>query len=238
MHWTTNQYPAFRIICYSLFMVAIASSSVHAQKKEITYTNSKPIKENRYKDIKGSPMYFDDWVTGKIIRHDALVYEDVMLNYNGYSRTFEIKTGDKMIELDGAVYLRVDVDADKNPHVADRIPTSDFAFQKNLHSRFSDEFVIILFVENDVMLIKEFKVDIAKHTVQDVGKSIDFKDFKRKEIYYLKADGKLTPLRYKKKVILNAFDKPEVESYIREHKLRLKSEADLIEIAKFYSTLE
>jgi len=232
-----NLHSADRKIYLSLLLVAVLLCTAHSQNREITYTNSKPIKENRYDDIKGNPMYFEDWVTGKIMRHDALIYEDVVLNYNGYSRTFEIKTGDEMIELDGSVYLRVDVDAADNPHAADRIPTEDFAFQKNLHSRFNDDFVIILFAENDVMLIKEFRVNIAKHTIQDVGKSIDFKDFNRKELYYLKADGRLTPLRYKKKVILNAFDKPEVESFISENKLRLKTEADLIALARFYSTL-
>lgn len=222
----------------SLIFLCLFLTGLAAQNDKIAFTNSKPVDDKRYSDIKGSPMYFKDWVTGKIIRHDALIYEDVLLNYNGYTRTFEIKTGDEMIELDGDVYLRVDVDAADNPDAIDRIPTEHFAFQKNLHSRFSDQFVIILFAENDVMLIKEFKVDIAKHTIQDVGKAIDFKDFQRKEIYYLKADGKLTSLRYKKKVILGAFDSPEVEPYIKEHKLRLKTEADLIQLAQFYSTLD
>jgi len=227
-----------RRYCLGLGLLVALTVSVDAQDREMTYTNSKPIMENRYDNIKGSPMYFDDWVTGKIMRHDALIYEDVILNYNGYSHAFEVKDGDKMIELDGKVYLRVDVKSADNPDAADRIATTDFAFQKGMHPRFEDKFVIILFVENDVMLIKEFKADIAKHTVQDVGKSIDFKDFKRKEIYYLKADGELKSIRFKKKVILSAFDSPEVESYIIEHKLRLKSEADLIELAQFYSTLD
>lgn len=219
-------------------LVMIIVCSTNAQDKEITYTNSKPIKEDRYKDIKGSPMYFKDWVTGRIMRHDALIYEDVQLNYNGYTNTFEIKNGTEMIELDGAVYLRVDVDAEDNPEAADRIPTKHFAFQKDLHPRFEEKFVIILFAENDVMLIKEFRADIAKHTIQDVGKKVDFKDFKRKENYYLKSKGQMKSVRFRKKNILAAFDSPEIEEYIKENKLRLREEADLIELAQYYSTLD
>ena len=85
-------------------------------------------------------MYFDEWVTGSIMRNDAMIFEDLQLNYNGYTKTIEIVKDGKLIELDGKLYLRVDIDADNNPHERELISSDDFAMQRNFHPRFGDEF--------------------------------------------------------------------------------------------------
>ena len=208
------------------------------QSQEIKFENEKPIKEDRYGDIEGSPYYFKDWVIGKLMRNDALIYENVELNYNGYSKSFEVRNGEKMVELDGGLFLRVDVDVSDNPEQADLIPSDEFAFQRDIHPKFKDEFLVVMCVSGDVMLLKQFSVNIAKHTVQNVGAAVDFKRFNPSRLYYLQTlDGIELLKTSKKKSVLEIFNSDAVSEYVKVNRLKFDKEEDLIELVRFYGAL-
>ncbi len=218
--------------------VFIASSALHSQSQSIKFENEKPVDPSRYGEIEGSPYYFDEFVIGKVMRNDARIFEGVELNYNGYTKTFEVRKEGSMIELEVQSFLRVDVDVEDNPEQADLILSDDFAFQRDIHPKFAREFLIVLYFEPAVILLKKFEVTIAKHTVQNVGAAVDFERFNKKETYYLKHPKGMDLLKLsKKKSVYEVFDDSRVEAYARENKLKLDREPDLIQLVTYYAGL-
>lgn len=220
-----------------LFMLISVSAVSVAQDEEIQFSNMETIDPNRYEDTRGNPYYFETWVTGSIIRNDGFIFENIKMNYNGYTKTFDVLAGHAIIELEEKMYLRVDIDAEVNQHQGHIIMTDDFAFQRNLHPRFDEGFVIILLNENTTMLVKEYWVDAANHEVQELGRTITYKRFNRKANYFIKSEGQLQPIRLKKKNVLETLDRPEVEKFVEDNKIRLDSERELIEVVRFYANL-
>ena len=110
--------------------------------------------------------------------------------------------------------------------------------QRNFHPKFGDDFVFILYHAPNITLIKQFWVDVSMHEVQDVGKTVEFKRFNRKELYFIRMKGALEMVKLKRKSVFEVFDDPRMEEYVKSQKLRLTTEQDLVELAKFYSTLD
>lgn len=211
---------------------------LYGQSDEIKFENEKPIDPKRYGEIEGSPYYFDEFVVGKVMRNDARIFDGVELNYNGYSKSFEVRKDGKMIELDGQAFLRVDVDIEDNPGYTDEILNDDFAFQRDMHPKFAREYLIVLYFQPSVVLLKKFEVTVAKHTVQNVGAAVDFERFNKKEIYYLKHPKGMDMLKVsKKKSAFQVFDDARVEVYAKDNKLKLDREQDLIQLVEYYASL-
>ena len=230
-----------KAVCALYFLITgwgLVNVTIVAQESEIVYTNQQEIDPERYSDIKGDPMYFDQWIIGSIMRNDAMIFEDLKLNYNGYSKTIEINKDGKLIELEGDLYLRVDIDASKNPDQAGAITSEDFAMQRNFHPKFGDDFVFILYHAPNITLIKQFWADVSKHEVQDVGKTVEFKRFNRKELYFVRMKGALEMVKLKRKSVFEVFDDPRIAEYVKSQNLRLTTEQELVELAKFYSMLD
>ena len=226
--------PILRLIVILWLSASVFSSRAYGQEAKIVYTNEQAIDPDRYSDIKGDPMFFPDWAQGSIMRNDAMIFEDVTLNYNGYNQNWEVRTDKGMIELDGNQLLRVVVQSETNENLRDHIPTEELAFQRNLHPRFEDKFAVILYRDYEVMLVKEFWVDVSSHTVQTVGKAVKFNRFNRKELYYLKANGALTQLRLKKSDVLELLDHSAVKDYVKKNKMKLNSEEELVEVVSLW----
>ncbi|MDX1476130.1 MAG: hypothetical protein R3301_00445 [Saprospiraceae bacterium] len=226
----------------SLFFVAVACfgiwNSGNAQADSLLLVNSQAINDDRYDDIKGSPFLFKEPVKARIIRNDANIFDGVWLNYNGFTKELEVRSGDQMIELDRTWYLRVEIAAADNPHIADEIIGDKLVMQRGIHQKFRDQFTILLFVGDDLFLIRDFDVEKRTNTVQDVGKSVEFEKFNVRNHYYIKRRGKLTQIRLKKNSVIDALDSPEVEAYIKSNKLRCSTVEEVIQVLEHFNTLQ
>ena len=92
-----------------LFLLMVGFfASVQAQKDEenALFLNSEKIDDDRYKEMKGSPYLFENWVTGTIIDLDKKTYPVSQINYNGYTQEFEVRKGDSFITLDEKSLLK------------------------------------------------------------------------------------------------------------------------------------
>ena len=87
-------------------------------------------------------------------------------------------------------------------------------------------------------MIKQFWVDVSKHEVQDVGKTVEFKRFNRKELFFVRKEGSLEMVKLKRKAVLDQFDDPRIAEYAKSEKLRLTTEQELVQLARYYSTLD
>ena len=122
----------------------------YAQRNDVMLTNSQSIDNNPYEGVEGSPFYFDNWQKGKIYpKSNKEAIQEVILNFNGYTQSFEIKKGNRFIALDEQWYEKVEIGT-----AADLI-----TFQIGLLSSDNKHFTRAVFVGNSFHLVQDFNVN-------------------------------------------------------------------------------
>ncbi len=207
-----------------LFFLILVFSNSFAQTKSI-FTNAKKIDDTRYAEYKGSPYLFDDWVIGDIYDGEKKAFEQMELNFNGYSNNVEVKKEDKFVELDTKWYTKIEVQS------KDGLLT----FRRGLHTFFKDKFVETVYTGKDFYLVKKFRTGLTEKEINDVGKTIKIKRFEKNIDYYFIKNGKLNQVKMKKKSLLSYLGhKKEIGAFLKENKLKLTRQADLKKVLAFY----
>lgn len=207
-------------------------------KDSVILLNSRKIDTTRYLNYKGSPYYFEDFVNGTIISNSFDLFEDLEINFNGYSQEFEVRRGKEFIELDKKWYVRIDIPADKNKGILDLKEGEKIIFQRGFHAKYLNRFGNIIYNDKGVMLIKDFMVSLSEKTVQDVGKTLEFKRFDPKEFYYLIKDGEAKLLKSNRKGVIKVMGfKTELESFLKKEKIKFNKDADMKKLVAYYTTL-
>ena len=205
---------------------------VQAQNNTFVMTHAQPIDSTRYQNVKGSPYLFPDFVKARIVSNKMEVYEDVILNYNGYSKNFEVKRNGWYMALDGKWYWEVEVLENE------KAEKTSLLFQRGLHDKFKNEFVQVCYKGKRILLIKYHYTDMLTKEVQDVGKTVAFKRFYLKSLYYLLDNGTLTLLKNKKKSLLKTLGhSKELDKFMREEKISLSEDQDFAKLIAHYEQL-
>ena len=79
----------FILICYNNLLFTQVVGKLHF----ITQIDDK-----RYENFKGSPYMFDDFLNAKIFDNQGEQFENIQLNFNGFTQNFERK-------FEGELYL-------------------------------------------------------------------------------------------------------------------------------------
>jgi hypothetical protein len=219
-----------------IMVVAILSSAIlaTAQSDSLLIQNSKPIDNNRYVGIDGSPYYFSDWVIGSILRNDGQTVEDVLMNYNGHVHELEVRLGDKVHTLDKRWHLRADVSKEKNPALSEEFPVDRLIFQRGAQNQFMDRYSTILYLGEKYTLIRDCDIGKIEKEFNDVGRTYTVERFKDLSLYFLKSKSGIVQLKLQKKKIAEAFgDNPAIEAFIEKEKLDLGEERDLVRLVQF-----
>lgn len=167
-------------------LVLIFTSSISFAQKKIIFTNSEPVDNKRYDDVKGSPMIFDGWVPGEIIDDEGVVYDNLFLNYNGYTEAFEVVSGkDQYIILNPATYTEViitDLEARKSLGLEF---LDSLVFKKSLHPKMKDLYVLTIFEGKGYQFKKYFVSNIVTRKKNIPGETVEFKRFNPKDLMIL-----------------------------------------------------
>lgn len=223
-----NYYTKMKTTFTLLALLLISSASL-AQNQIKMFTNAQAIDAERYKDIKGNPMFFKDWQTGIIIDNRDSVYNDIKLNYNGFEEEFEVQQNNqRYIALDNKYYKKIIIDSDEGLD-------GKLIFEKSPVSKFKGKFLQVLHKGEQLSLYKYLEVRKGEVTVQDVGQTRTFENFQQLPAYYILKDGKLSVIRMKKKVFLAALgDRKTLEGHMKKNKLSLNKDLDIQKLMKFY----
>ena len=214
------------------FLLLMGTFFLKAQNPLVTFENEQPINESKYNDFKGSPYFFDDFVIGNITDKEGVVYENLMLNYNGYEKEFEARRGNKFIIVDDKIIKTVELFPKGKEALS-------YVFNKNYSATINAKYIILLFQQKKLKLLKAMEVDLNEVTIETPGKTQVNKRFMRRNTYYISENGQFQKIRLKKKNLIQVLDHPkEVEKYIKKEKLKFNSEEELIQLMKFYSNLE
>ena len=77
-------------------------------------------------------------------------------------------------------------------------------------------------------------VRIAKHTVQDVGRTVDFEKFDKNTLYYLKVGDEVTQLRLRKKWLSELLEVEGFDSFLKKEGINLAEEGDLVKAIAYF----
>jgi len=214
----------------------LISQILPAQEKEnVILLNSKDIDTHRYDGVKGNPYFFDHFVKGNIIATSADSFQDMELNYNGYSKEFEVRQGNKYVELNKRVYMRVEILPEDNPGLNLEFP---LVFQRGFQLNWNDKFGLIIYSGKRIKFIRDIDVVLTEKVLQDVGKTVKFKSFYDKGNYYFLIDGELSTIRLKDKKILAALGHgDELQKYARENNIDMETEAGVRKILAYWEKL-
>jgi len=217
---------------YILPLLLIGFSSLLSAQTQISFKESQKIDPNQYVDIKGDAYLFPDFKEGRVSGVNGSETDKVLLNYNGYIQAFEVRQGDRFIVLDEQHHDYIIIPEPNQP---------DLIFVTGLNEVFLNDFVQLLYDGGSFQLVKRFKVVLSEVTVQNVGKREEFKRFKPQRAFFIvKGQGEkdCMALKGSKKRILETLGSPKLlDQYIKEYKLDLEIDADLISLVKYWATL-
>ena len=205
----------------------LTTNVIFSQNKVHFFDNVREIEINRYEDVKGTPYLYKEWRFADIIDNNGLIFENVKINYNGYTKNFEIRIDDRFIELNEKFYKRIEI------MLSDKKRKD--VFLSGVHEKFIEKFILVLFNKNNIMLLKDYEVGISEHEVQNVGKTVTFKKFVPITRYFMVSNDELIPIYLNKKSIRAYFeDKIDLDEFVKQNKIRMNSERDIIKILEYW----
>ena len=130
-----------------------------------------------------------------------------MLNYNGYTRSFEVKKDNRYIALDENWYNRVEINNKKQ---------GKLIFETNLIPKQAKQFAQLIYQGTDFYILQDFHVSLVKTEKVRYAGNIEVQEFATKRMYYFVTNGKVTYFKLKKKSILGLLPqfKPEMEQFL------------------------
>lgn len=232
MHEFISSWPSIASLLGSLLLLC----PLHAQQDVVMFTHAKPIDDQRYEGIKGSPYFFDNWVVGDVIDNQGELIQGVSLNLNGHTRSVEVRKDDKFIELDASYYRQLEVRPSQNPNSKIEEP---YVFMRGLHQRFNNRMVQVMYRGKDISLLLDFFVNLSTKEVNDVGKTVTFETFAVRKEAYLLIGSELHPVRLHKRKFFK--DVPthgdELKAYAKKEGLSLNAIADWQQLVAHYEAL-
>jgi len=207
------------LLCLGLILCAVA---LQAQSLYIQDLNGRPIFENSYMEIEGSPYLNDAWARGTVkAKHNGKVYEIAKMRYDVYKDEVEYEENQKPYRFGGEISEFV---------------TNEGIFRSGfpaLESLTNSSFYQVLY-DGNLKLLKRNIVRIQSEKLYN--SATQTKRFLKESALYLFKNGVMTRLTKDKKSLLEAMgDKQaEIEQFIKIEKLKLSKEEDVLRIVEKY----
>ena len=215
---------SFLPILTLLILVNLSYSILAQEVNEVSFSNVQPFEENRYDGVQGSPYLLKGWAKATLIDGEGLTYPDLLANFNGYEQEVEIKTEGGYMVLDHVFYPSLVLETEGE--------TYSLVWGKQVGLK--QDWVISLYQGNTWSLTAVFRTVMSEHTIQNVGETLEVKRFKSLKEYYLVQGGQAQVIKMNKKKILALLgQEKEINSFLKEKRLKLNSEAGLIATLQF-----
>lgn len=221
---------------YSVVLIVIIctflSGPCLAQKAEFVILNAEPVDEHRYRDIKGTPYLFEDWIPASYTGRDGSLVKNIPTNFNGHLKQFEVIKNGQTYPVEESAYVRIDC-FDTQNGVVDSI-----TFMRGLYPKNEQYFSALIFRGKRTKLIKYFTVRIDEKVMRDMGREVLLKEFAPKHLYLFHKDEERAYLSIRRKQILTFLGKEEqLEKYLKRKRNKLQTEQELLNLLQYYETL-
>lgn len=199
--------------------------------------NSRVFKIEDYKDIEGTLYYFTEWQLGQVYPKDRTAkydkVEEYLINYNGYSKSFEIRKDGQFIPLDKQYYDKIEIQL----IVGDELKT--LVFKTNAHPTIPNRFMRVVFEGTNFEIVQDYQVRLSQRKKQTYAKKDILKAFIKSPKYYLVQNNKAQYVKLKKRHLLSLFKekKSTMKKFAKKNHMKLNSENDLISLLGYYESL-
>ena len=174
-----------------------------------------------YSDIKNEPYWYKQQMRVSLVQNDNLVVTNVPLRLDRF--TNELVATDR----NGQTLLLI-------PEVYQSIQiirgTKTDLFRK-VHPTDKNRFCQVIIETENGILFKDIEVKLNISESNYVGMNDKIREFRRRTKYYLRQDGNLTELYFKKKKFFKTFlsdERSKLETISKSNNLKLKHDADYI----------
>ncbi|QNJ97845.1 hypothetical protein [Constantimarinum furrinae] len=223
-----------------LFIVTLAITSASAQttisdQETETYVSDKSISTATLgKDYTGSPYANDEFQNGTVYGTNNVLATNVVLRYNVLRDEIEIKSNANASNSEARVLV-------KSPDIYVRILNNMYVYKTpTSNSDVSGYFLVMVEGENKSLYKKIKKKYIeGKKSINSVSSDI-LPMYKEIDVMYLVTEtGEFEeiPNSRNKRIGLFADHKKEVKQYIKEEKLNVSKDYELVDLVKYYNTL-
>lgn len=230
------QYTLMKLFTSLLSCLLLLVSFSIAAQTSVLSTNSQPIDEDRYDDIKGTPYLFKEPIKADLLTNKDEIIEDVYLNYNGYDHGVEVYKNGRVIFLDERKYpkiiirkhgLKGNVDGDMV-----LVPAPQKSAAKGMY--FQE-----IYSSPSITLYKKFRIAKKENKINTPGETVVQQRFSKYTDYYIKQDGELILVKDKLDDFIKLLgQKEELKTYAKKNKNKLKSDQDIKELMEYYGSLE
>lgn len=210
---------SIQVLVFALFAITVSAQN------NFYDSNNQVLTQNRYDKIDGSPYFLNDWGTavlhpakGEPIRHSKI-------NYNGTTGKFEIVEGDAHIELNAALYKKIELTQNGKT----------YTFVNRVQQPDDVTYYMLLHEGKDYLFLEHFEADLRSQGAS-YGVSADQEKFIPVVKNYVWQDGELHTISRNTNKIIKFFDSPALKKEVKSKKLNLKEDSDLTAALSYYDT--
>lgn len=195
------------------------------------------LKETEYTSVDGSPYFYDDWKSGAIRDKSGKLSENLMIRYDSYRDEVQfLKDGRTLVvepSLASEFYFVI---------LNDETKKVESLFFKNGFSvdKYSPLNYFQIVYEGKAKFIKKVKTAYIEETVNNFGTNEQVKKFvTSEEEFFIKSDGTVHPINKSRKDLIPLFGESAngVKAFIKENKLYLKNDTDLVKVLRKFEEL-
>jgi hypothetical protein len=186
------------------------------------------------KEVKGSPYETESFQPGTVSNKKLNDIKSFYFRYNIFNDIMEMKES----QLDEDLYGLI-----KSLNIYTKILGKEYHYEiytkDNKKSTDEGYFILISKGEKVSLYLRKTKTFIDAKPAKDTFRKAEKATFKDFEDYYYKTGRVLILLPTKKKGLLEVLSdhETEIKKYIKEEKINLKNERDLIKLMNYYGTL-
>jgi len=214
------------IISFLLSFFLISSQELATQSSVGTVTSmndlfTKHLKASGNEEVLGSPFLFSNWENTGVIYSEGNKHSLKKLNYNILSdEVGSLKGKDSVLTYD-------------------KVKIDSFLIGKKTFKKYYKSFYEVLYNGAKISLLRKYEVNIIEGMFNPIDGTKEKSRFKTIDDFYIKKGEDIVKYIPSKKTISSVFDEHRdlVKKFIKENKLSLKKEKDLIQIFEYYNQL-
>lgn len=217
----------------TLLLIVSCVSLVKGQLTNIQGLDNVVIRTKKYEDIKGSAYLYPTWNSGTLTDKSGKTYSNLLLKYDSYKDQVELNQDGQIMEVSALNYPKFTLSFVESS--TNKVIKHSFSSGYNVEG-FNRVSYFDLLLEGRFTLLRKYKTSFIEDNVAGYGTSSTLKSFQSKTLHFvIDQNGVATEIKPNKKSVLEVFPQQasSIEAFLKDRKMKIKSEDDLIDVIKF-----
>lgn len=223
-----------KIVSLAIFLVmTIGVAYSYSQITNIQGLDNVVIRTKKYEDIKGTAYLYPSWAAGTLTEKSGKVFTNLLIKYDSYKDRVELNQDGQIMEISALEYPKFTLTYAESG--TNDVMKHSFSTGYDIPG-FSRTNYFDLIYEGRITLLRKYKTSFVEENVTSYGTSDAQKSFQLNKLYFVIDQNKISKeLKLNKKSILEAFPEQseQIETFLKDQKMKAKSESDLIKIITF-----